>query len=335
MTRLELNTIGADVSFGDYSALTPSTAGLDARPASLRKVVPAIFVGKIIALASLLGTIGYAVFVSHGLIRIVFQILLGGVFAHATELIHQCLHRTATGRASRDQFFGMLIATPLGISFWRYLNDHFRHHKDVTKESFSYNYQRMDSPSLAVRLSGFVRHVSMVDQFIETLRWIAAALMGKTEQRLAKVGPLPNPILIRRIQRDYLAMGGLLGLALLLSLSLRTDIVVQLWLVPMIIGWAPIHALIELPEHWRCETSSTNPRRNTRSIQAGRLARWYVNNNCNHVGHHHDISVAMERLPEYESTLMAEAPFIHFEPSYTRFYFRFFRYLLSGKYMEA
>ena len=99
------------------------------------------------------------------LTRIFLQVCLGGVLAHATELIHQCLHRSATGRASRDQFFGMLIATPLGISFWRYLTDHFRHHKDVTQESFSYNYDRMDSTSLPVRLYGFLRHVSMVDRF--------------------------------------------------------------------------------------------------------------------------------------------------------------------------
>src|SRR5215813_1179971 len=126
----------------------------------LRKVMPLIFVAKLAALTGLLLLFGFSVYASHGVFRIALQIGLGAVFAHATELIHQCLHRTATGRASRDQFLGMLIATPLGISFWRYLTDHFRHHKDVTKESFSYNYQRMDSPSRVVRLAGFVRHVS-------------------------------------------------------------------------------------------------------------------------------------------------------------------------------
>jgi fatty acid desaturase len=129
-------------------------------------------------------------------------------------------------------------------------------------------------------------------------------------------------------------MAGLLGAALIVSLALRTDLVVQLWLIPMIIGWAPIHALIELPEHWKCDTSSTDARLNTRSIRAGTLARWYVNNNCNHVGHHFDINIAMERLPDYESQLMAENPFRHFEESYPRFYYRFFRFLCTGKYYD-
>jgi fatty acid desaturase len=224
----------------------------------------------------------------------------------------------------------MVIATPLGISFWRYLTDHFRHHKDVTKESFSYNYQRMDSSSFLVRSTGFLLHVSMLDHFVQTAKWIGYALAGRTEARLAQDGPLPTPNVVRKIRNDYLTMAALLSLATFVSIAFRSNILIQLWLIPMIIGWAPIHALIELPEHWKCETSSTNPRLSTRSIRASRVARWYVNNNCNHVGHHHDLSVAMERLPGYEARLIEQEPFKYFEESYPRFYFRFFRYLLTG-----
>jgi hypothetical protein len=38
----------------------------------------------------------------------------------------------------------------------------------------------------------------------------------------------------------------------------------------------------------------------------------------------------MEQLPDYEVRLMNEEPFKYFEQSYPRFYFRFFRYLLTG-----
>src|SRR5204862_4572454 len=133
------------------------------------KIVPGYFAGKLVALTTLLILACFGVLATHSLLRVFLQICLGAVLAHATELIHQCLHRTATGRAARDQFFGTLIATPLGISFWRYLTDHFAHHKDVTKESFSYNYQRMDSKSLPVRVIGFVLHASMINHFVDTL----------------------------------------------------------------------------------------------------------------------------------------------------------------------
>lgn len=300
----------------------------------LRKITPGIFIAKLVILGTLLVSFGFGVWASHGLTRLFLQVCLGAILAHATELIHQCLHRTATGRAGRDQFFGMMLATPLGISFWRYLVDHFHHHKDVTKESFSYNYQRMESGSLRSRIVGFIRHLSMLDQFLETFRWMGLAITGRIDRKLEAYGPTLNKAVAQKIRRDYLIMAGLLGAALIVSLALRTDLVVQLWLIPMIIGWAPIHALIELPEHWKCDTSSTDARLNTRSIRAGTLARWYVNNNCNHVGHHFDINIAMERLPDYESQLMAESPFRHFEESYPRFYYRFFRFLCTGKYYD-
>ena len=300
--------------------------------ANLRTVAPAVFMAKLALLGSLLSCFGYGVLITHGLVRFVFQIFLGASFAHATELVHQCLHRTATGRAAWDHSFGMVLATPLGISFWRYLADHFRHHKDVTKESFSYNYQRMESPSRRTRIAGFLRHLSMLDHYIGTLRWIGLAVRGQFQSRFAEAGPMPNQGVVRRIRRDYFAMAVLLALALVGSLVFRTDILVQLWLIPMLFAWAPIHALIELPEHWKCDTWSTDARLNTRSIRASRLARWYVNNNCNHVGHHHDISVAMEKLPAYETELIAERPFRHFEDSYPRFYSRFFRFLWNGRY---
>ena len=332
MTNLEQDTITNAGLSRLASGLFSSTANVTADRPFLRKVIPAYFYLKLTALSALLGIAAFAVITTHGFTRIVLQIFLGAVLAHATELIHQCLHRTATGRAGRDQAFGMMIATPLGISFWRYLTDHFAHHKDVTKESFSYNYQRMDSRSLTVRVIGFVLHVSMLNHFVDTLTWIGYALTGRVERKLEATRPGLNPLIVKRVEGDYLMMAALLILAVVFTIAFRTDLVIQLWLIPMIIGWAPIHAMIELPEHWKCETWSPEARLNTRSIRASWLARWYVNNNCNHIGHHVDLSVAMERLPEYELRLMNAEPFKHFEQSYPRFYFRFFRYLLTGKY---
>ena len=133
----------------------------------------------------------------------------------------------------------------MGISFWRYLTDHFTHHKDVTKESFSYNYQRMDSKSLPVRVIGFVLHASMINHFVDTLKWIGFALTGKVEEKLSATRPGLNQQIVRRVESDYLMMAALLILAVVVTIAFYTDLVIQLWLVPMIIGWAPIHALID------------------------------------------------------------------------------------------
>src|SRR5436190_5104097 len=74
--------------------------------ATLRKVVPGYFYVKLAVLAALLGFAAVAVIATQGLTRIILQVCLGAILAHGTELIHQCLHRTATGRAARDQAFG-------------------------------------------------------------------------------------------------------------------------------------------------------------------------------------------------------------------------------------
>jgi fatty acid desaturase len=332
MTNFEPDTISnAGLARLDVGLFASTRAATTDR-ANLRRVVSVYFYAKLFVLTALLTTSALAVVATHGLTKLILQVFLGAVLAHATELIHQCLHRTATGRAARDQALGMMIATPLGISFWRYLTDHFAHHKDVTKESFSYSYERMNSKSLPVRVLGFVLHASMINHFVDTIKWIGYALTGRVEKKLAATRPGLNPAMVRRVEGDYMMMAALLILAALVTIVFRTDLIIQLWLIPMVIGWAPIHALIELPEHWKCETSSTEARLNTRSIRASWLARWYVNNNCNHIGHHVDLSVAMERLPDYEVRLMQEEPFKYFERSYPRFYFRFFRYLLTGAY---
>ena len=332
MTNLEPDTISnAGLARLDVGLFSSTRAATTDR-ASLRRVVAAYFYAKLFVLTALLTASAWAVVDTRGLTRLILQVFLGAVLAHATELIHQCLHRTASGRAARDQALGMMIATPLGISFWRYLTDHFAHHKDVTKESFSYSYERMNSKSLPVRVMGFVLHASMINHFVDTIKWIGYALTGRVEKKLAATRPGLNPAMMRRVEGDYLMMAALLILAVLVTIVFRTDLIVQLWLIPMVIGWAPIHALIELPEHWKCETSSPEARLNTRSIRASWLARWYVNNNCNHIGHHVDLSVSMESLPDYEVRLMQEEPFKYFEQSYPRFYFRFFRYLLTGAY---
>src|SRR3954469_12639666 len=115
MTNLEPQSLSSNKLSDAYGSLVftwPPKRAVSDR-AYLRKVVPSIFVLKLLAMSGLVCIFGSAVLATHGWLRIFLQVCLGAVLAHATELIHQCLHRTATGRASRDHWFGMIIATPL------------------------------------------------------------------------------------------------------------------------------------------------------------------------------------------------------------------------------
>jgi fatty acid desaturase len=300
-----------------------------------RDVHARVFVWKLIAWGVLFSGCVVGVLHFEGAAKLGLQIGLGLLLAHATELVHQCLHRLATGSAVLDHAFGMALGWPAGVSFWHYLWFHLWHHKHngtvEDMESFGYVYQLLESRSRARRLFGFVYHLSMIGHYRTTLRRMADALRGRLAGRLLAENPaMPRPI-ARKVQRDYVIMASLLVAAAAGSVAFRTWLVVEVWLVPLLIAWGPAHALIELPEHWACDRPSADPFANTRTIKAGRLARWYTNNNCNHVGHHHDMSVPMERLPAYEESLRLRHDFKHLEKSYPGFYWRFLKFLVAGK----
>lgn len=300
-----------------------------------REVRAWVFVWKLIACGVLISACVVGILHFEGVTKLGFQLGLGLLFAHATELVHQCLHRLATGRAAWDHALGMALGWPAGVSFWHYLWFHLWHHKhNGTKddlESFGYVYQLMESPSRARRLFGFAYHLSMIGHYRTSLRRMANALRRRLAGKLLAENPaMPRPI-AQKIQRDYVIMAGLLVAAVAASAAFRTWLVVEVWLVPLLIGWGPAHALIELPEHWACDRPSADPFTNTRTIKASRLARWYTNNNCNHVGHHHDMSIPMERLPAYEESLKLRHDFRHLEESYPSFYLRFLKTLVAGR----
>lgn len=300
-----------------------------------REVNPWVFIWKLIVLGLLISGCTIGILTCEGAAKLGFQIGLGLMLAHSTELVHQCLHRLATGNATWDHLLGMILGWPSGVSFWNYLWFHLWHHKhNGTKqdmESFGYVYQLMESPSRAKRVFGFAYHLSMIGHYATALRRMASALRGRLADKLRSENPtLIRPIALK-IQRDYIIMACLLGGAILASLAFRTWIVVEVWFVPLLIAWGPAHALIELPEHWGCDRPSDDPFANTRSIQANWLARWYTNNNCNHVGHHLDMHVPMERLPGFEEHLRLRHQFKYLEASYLHCYLRFFKFLITGR----
>lgn len=301
---------------------------------SLRKVEPMTFALKLVVLSTLLFACVYGITQTGGLTRFFLQICTGALFAHATELVHQCLHKTATGVAPLDHAIGMALGWPAGVSFWYYLWFHLWHHKyngtEKDGESFDYSYHLMDARPRRTRLLGLLLHMSMAVHHLTALWRMALAVTGRLAGKLMRKTPELNEVYARRIQRDYRIIAGLLLSALLISVALNTTVLLQVWLIPLVIGWAPAHALIELPEHWKCDKPDGDVLVNTRTIRASRFARWYTNNNCNHVGHHMDMSVPLEKLPEFEKRLMREVEFKHLGRSYPAFYAKFLRFIWRG-----
>lgn len=98
------------------------------------------------------------------------------------------------------------------------------------------------------------------------------------------------------------------------------------WLLPALFVAEPIHFFIELPEHFGLEAyKDRDVFRNTRTIEAPWLLRWYTNGNNLHTAHHLMAGVPMSRC--HDLHLLIHHRYLHYEPSYTAF----FSSVLSGK----
>jgi len=301
----------------------------------LRRPQPAVFLSRVLFLFVLLGITSAAILRSDGALRLLFQVVQGALFAHGVELVHQCLHRTGTGRRGVDYALGTLLSWPAGISFWHYLYWHLWHHAnngtEEDAESFGYTYEWLLSPVRWVRIAGFAWHLSQLQHYLTAARRMALAVPGMLRARLRAETPAMPDTMARRIQRDYRMLTALVVLAAAASVAFRSTAAMHLWLVPLLVGYGPAHALIELPEHFLCARPTDDVFENTRSIRAGWLGRWYTNNNGNHVGHHYDALVPLQKTPLLERMLAERRPFDHFEETYPRYYLGVLRFLWTGR----
>jgi fatty acid desaturase len=88
-------------------------------------------------------------------------------------------------------------------------------------------------------------------------------------------------------------------------------VLLMIWLIPLFVVAGPVHALIEMPEHFRCETDNTNVFRNTRSIKSNWFMTWFTNGNNYHVEHHLVPGAPIERLPEIHELVSSEIKYVH------------------------
>ncbi|MBI2808724.1 MAG: fatty acid desaturase [Planctomycetes bacterium] len=268
-------------------------------------------------------------------LKVLCQIGLGVVLAGGTELAHQALHRTGVGKAVWDHPIGAVLCGLTGISFRFYQWHHLWHHKyngtEKDSESFDYLYSLLKSESRTTRILGFILHVSMVAHYVSMLHRMWLAITGRLAAVLLVRRPEMSESSARKIQCEYRIMAAVLIAGLGVSIALQTTLLLMVWLIPVLIGWGPAHALIEFGEHWQCDTPTGNVFVNTRSIRAGRFAQLLTNSNDAHLAHHYDMHVPMDKLEAFEEWLASSHSFKYVEESYLTFFGKVVRYLWTGK----
>jgi fatty acid desaturase len=82
-----------------------------------------------IAILLALSAIGLLLALCDGVSAVVGIIILGGMFTHAMELQHQCLHNTGFKSQQANRIVGTLLGLPTLTSFQDYRRNHLRHHR--------------------------------------------------------------------------------------------------------------------------------------------------------------------------------------------------------------
>jgi len=246
---------------------------------------------------------------------------LGITFAHGVELSHQALHRLGFRNRFLNEVVGVALGLPMGVSFAEYQASHLRHHNLLgtpeNKEFFNYGDQygdRLRSRSSTIWL--WLKRFSLLEHYKKVGQNIWLSALGRNF-------PEENDRVSRRIRRDYLILLAILLTMIGVSVAMGTALIVWVWILPLCLVAAPVHAAIELPEHFMCDTDSTDVLVNTRSIRSNAFMTWLTNGNNLHVEHHLIMGASIERLPDIHAVI---APYIkYYHESYLTFILSLFR----------
>lgn len=240
-------------------------------------------------------------------------ILLGAMFAHGVELQHQVLHNQGFRTGWLNEFAGVLVGLPMLVSFAGYQASHLRHHRLLgtpdNKEFFDYGDQYGASRLVTVLV--WAKRFLMPVHYVGFLKNVGRALTGREV-------PGESPDVAKRVRRDHLIMLAAIAALALISAATQFSVILVAWMIPLVLVAAPLHALIEMPEHYRCDVTSTNVFRNTRSIKSNAFMTWFTNGNNFHVEHHMMPGLPLDRLHDLHAAIGSNIPNLYV--SYRAFY---------------
>ncbi|HVF90033.1 MAG TPA: fatty acid desaturase [Blastocatellia bacterium] len=298
--------------------------GMDLR--RLMEVNTRPFQIKLLILVPLTAAFAYLASVAPGSYWVIPSIFLGLMYAHAVELQHQCLHKTAFKGKPWNRRVGVLLGLPLLVSYSDYQTSHMKHHKLLgtpeDKEFFNYGYD------VLTNIKALIPHLFMVRHYRDVAGFIWQSVFGKIAREA-------NPRAVTRIRNEYRLMAVFLLAMLGITIGFETTLFLKLWLVPLLIG-VPTHALIELPEHIGCNVGIPDVLKNTRTIRASSFGTWFTDGNNYHVEHHWLPGVPNDKFPELHKYVVGSIETL--ETSYWSFYKGFLNQLYHhafGKKAEA
>jgi fatty acid desaturase len=250
--------------------------------------------------------------------RVLGTIGLGLMFAHAVELQHQALHYLGFRNRRLNAITSIVLGLPMLVSFAGYQASHLRHHRLLgtaqNKEFFDYGDQY--GASCAASIWTWALRFLMLSHYRQFFANLWLTVRGREF-------PDEMPDVSKRMRRDHWVMLAAIALLGAISVVFYRPLILWLWLVPLCLVAAPAHALIEMPEHYRCDTRKTDVYANTRTIRSNPLLTWFTNGNNFHVEHHLMPGLPIERLPDLHEHIAAHIQ--NYNSTYVDFYRSLYR----------
>ncbi|WP_419995144.1 fatty acid desaturase family protein [Streptomyces boninensis] len=276
------------------------------------------------AIALCWGAAGAAlVLAGHPLTLAAGMLLLGALYPHMVELQHQCLHHSAFRKGPPHRAAGVLLGLPMLVSYSHYRVRHLQHHRflgtDQDTEFFGFDTRGpLTYGALGRGLFDYARIAAVLRDSGRAWRGTWEYDAGRISRKMRAAS-----------SAEYRLIGAVVAAAAALSLIGYGTEVLTLWLLPMLLISTPLHFLVELPEHIRCDSDTTDVLRNTRSISGSWFSTWYTNGNNLHVEHHAAMAVPMQRLGERHAEVLRHAK--HTDRTYWAFFRMVLRELTTGR----
>lgn len=207
-------------------------------------------------------------------------------------LEHEATHRTPFRTVWLNDWVGRLCGLLLVLPFEWFRAFHMAHHRWTNLPGKD---PELAGPKPETR-AAWVWHVSGLPYWMSELRLMAALVLGRVVDGFVAEGTKARVV---AEARGMAVVYGLAGVSLV-----WTDVVLWVWLVPVLLG-QPVLRLYLMAEHGDCPEVS-NMFENTRTTFTTRVMRWLAWNMPYHVEHHVWPMVPFHRLPELHGLMRDE-----------------------------
>lgn len=230
---------------------------------------------------------------------------LGVALIFLFTALHESIHGTAFKSAWLNQAVahvaGFIVLVP--AMWFRYF--HFAHHRHTHDET-------LDPELMAVKpetMGQYVKYLSGIPVWIALAKSLCINALGRGHEAF-----VPEKARFQAVREARITLA-LYALCLALSLFWRSDALLWLWIVPVLLGQPFLRGFL-LAEHARCPHVA-NMLANTRTTYTTRFMRFLAWNMPYHAEHHAYPIVPFHKLPAFHD--IAEAHLKETEQGYLRF----------------